>query len=93
MSTGERFLSAYNSDTYHLRTIASFCEYIKLSNDTTFGSRYWSQIVRGIKATFLFTNTATNLFHGTKTADLVRVGQGGANTALNAIYHPPLSHP
>lgn len=34
-------LSAYNSDTYHLWTIASFCEYVKLSNGTALGSRYW----------------------------------------------------
>ncbi|KAH7374176.1 Six-hairpin glycosidase-like protein [Cadophora sp. MPI-SDFR-AT-0126] len=91
---GDFFLSVgagYISDTYNLWTIAGFAEYILLSGDTAFGNQYWDQIVRSVHATYAYVDFTTGLFNGTKGADWGRIGQGGENTALNALYYHVLN--
>jgi hypothetical protein len=84
-------ISLYDSDTYHLWTIAGFSEYILASGDITFSNQYWAQIVHGLEATYPYVDLATGLFNGTKTLDWERIGQGGQNTVLNALYHHTLN--
>lgn len=83
-------ISAYGSDTYNLWTIAVFAEYVLASGDVAFGKQHWLQIVRALKGTYPYVNPINGLFNGSRTLDWGRVGQGGQNIALNALYYHTL---
>ena len=62
-----------------------------LSGDITFGKQYWDQIIQSLQATYTYVDPITGLFNGTRGADWGRIGQGGENTALNALYFHTLN--
>lgn len=77
----------YGSDTYHSWTIIGYVEYILVKRDF-FARQHWKSVSRGLEATFQYIDNETGLMNGTKTLDWGRVGQGGQNTAVNALlYH------
>lgn len=60
------------------------------SNDTASGQKHWSVVIRAVSATYQYVDSASGLFNGTKVNDWGRVGQGGQNKALNALYYHKL---
>ncbi|GAM88662.1 hypothetical protein ANO11243_066960 [Dothideomycetidae sp. 11243] len=75
-----------------LWTIVGFAEYVFASDDLSTAALYWSQMVRGIEATYPYVDNTTGLYNGTRTNDWGRIGQGGQNIALNAIYYHALQY-
>ncbi|KAI1497120.1 Six-hairpin glycosidase-like protein [Biscogniauxia marginata] len=80
------------SDTYHAWALISIYGYAMNSGDTSWLSRYWSNITRGVDFIVNNLDETTGLENQTRPNDWGRLNSGGYSASLNALnYHVLLS--
>ncbi|KAJ2962315.1 hypothetical protein NQZ79_g2565 [Umbelopsis isabellina] len=77
------------SDTYHLHGIIDIFNYYQYSNDVSWLTQNWPSYLKAMDYS-LQQITSNNLYNCTNTLDWGRVGQGGENIEVNALFYRSL---